>query len=128
MNNQQLYEDLNAIAEAIAEAAGHNVGYTASMDLSLYSTVLILSFSEQQLEENEIDLSVEEEEAQLADLQFLAQNGNLFPESLVHADKKHFKAYLDNHKQEIFAQIRKDCEGHFYEYTGMKFKSKTEKI
>ena len=90
---------LNETADIIADRYGMNVPYCESMDMTLFPVIVYTILDE-----------LDDEEGALDDLQFLAENGRIFPEELSNATLDEFKAYCKEHKEEILAEIESECE------------------
>lgn len=93
------YEILYLIADTadiIADYHGMNVPYCESMDMSLFHQPILAM--------------LDDEEPDLGDLQFLAQNNRLLPDSLAEASLDEFKAYCKEHRDEILDEIEADCK------------------
>ena len=95
---------LDEAADLIAEARFMNVSYCESMDMDLLPQVVNL-------------LLGHDDKVHLDDLQFLAWNNNLFPESLQQATLEEFRAYANEHREEILKDIQGTCEGYIEEYS-----------
>lgn len=95
---------LSEAADLIAEAHFMNVSYCESMDMDLLPQVVNL-------------LLGHDSKVRLDDLQFLAWNNNLFPESLQQGTLEEFRAYANEHKDEILKDIQRTCEGYIEEYS-----------
>ena len=99
------YEILDLIAETadiIADYYGMNVPYCESMDMSLFHQPILAM--------------LDDEEADLGDLQFLAQNNRLLPDSLAEATMDEFRAYCKEHRDEILDEIESECQGYINAY------------
>jgi len=99
------YEILDLIAETadiIADYYGMNVPYCESMDMSLFHQPILAM--------------LDDEEADLGDLQFLAQNNRLLPDSLAEATMDEFRAYCKEHRDEILDEIESECQGYINTY------------
>jgi hypothetical protein len=59
---------------------------------------------------------LDDEEADLGDLQFLAQNNRLLPDSLAEATMDEFRAYCKEHRDEILDEIESECQGYINAY------------
>ena len=95
---------LDEAADLIAEGHFMNVSYCESMDMDLLPQVVNL-------------LLGHDSEVHLDDLQFLAWNNNLFPESLQQGTLEEFRAYANEHKDEILKDIQRTCEDYIEEYS-----------
>lgn len=118
--NERLLSDMTEIANAIAEEAGHNLPYCPSVDLSIFPYVVALTLDRDEMHEYEF---MKDENEVLDTLHFLAENGRILSESLADAPMKEIVSYVREHQEEIFKEIRKDCEGYYEEFTGRKFPS-----
>ena len=99
------YEILDLIADTadiIADYHGMNVPYCESMDMSLFHQPILAM--------------LDDEEADLGDLQFLAQNNRLLPDSLAEATMDEFRAYCKEHRDEILDEIESECQGYINTY------------
>lgn len=99
------YEILDLIAETadiIADYHGMNVPYVESMDMSLFHQPILAM--------------LDDEEAYLGDLQFLAQNNRLLPDSLAEATMDEFRAYCKEHRDEILDEIESECQNYINAY------------
>lgn len=99
------YDILDLIAETadiIADYHGMNVPYCESMDMSLFHQPILAM--------------LDDEEADLGDLQFLAQNNRLLPDSLAEATMDEFRAYCKEHRDEILDEIESECQGYINAY------------
>ena len=83
-------------ADIIADYYGMNVPYCESMDMSLFHQPILAM--------------LDDEEPDLGDLQFLAQNNRLLPDSLAEATMDEFRAYCKEHRDEILDEIEADCK------------------
>ena len=96
------YEILDLICETadiIADYHGMNVPYCESMDMSLFHQPVLAML------DNE-----EDGEPDLDDLQFLAENNRLLPDTLSGATLDEFKAYCKEHRDSILDEIEAVCE------------------
>ena len=92
------YEILDLIAETaeiIADYHGMNVPYIESMDMSLFH--------------QPIYAMLDDKDPDLGDLQFLAKNNRLLPDTLSGASLDEFRAYCKEHRDEILDEIESDC-------------------
>ena len=99
------YEILDLIAETadiIADYHGMNVPYCESMDMSLFHQPILAM--------------LDDEEADLGDLQFLAENNRLLPDSLAKASLDEFRAYCKEHRDEILDEIEQECQDYINAY------------
>ena len=102
------YEILDLIAEsadAIAEHFGHNVPYCESMDMSLFHQPILAMLDDPK------------DQPDLGDLQFLAENNRLLPDSLAKASLDEFRAYCKEHRDEILDEIEGDCREYLIAYS-----------
>ena len=100
------YEILDLIAETadiIAEHFGHNVPYCESMDMSLFHQPILAM--------------LDDEDPDLGDLQFLAENNRLLPDSLAKASLDEFRAYCKEHRDEILDEIESECRNYISGYS-----------
>ena len=99
------YEILDLIAETadiIADYHGMNVPYCESMDMSLFHQPILAM--------------LDDEDPDLGDLQFLAQNNRLLPDSLAEATMDEFRAYCKGHRDEILDEIESECQDYIEAY------------
>ena len=99
------YEILDLIAETadiIADYHGMNVPYCESMDMSLFHQLILAM--------------LDDEEADLGDLQFLAENNRLLPDSLAKASLDEFRVYCKEHRDEILDEIEQECQDYINAY------------
>ena len=99
------YEILDLIADTadiIADYHGMNVPYCEPMDMSLFHQPILAM--------------LDDEEADLGDLQFLAQNNRLLPDSLAEATMDEFRAYCKEHRDEILDEIESECQNYINAY------------
>lgn len=99
------YEILDLIAETadiIADYHGMNVPYCESMDMSLFHQPILAM--------------LDDEEADLGDLQFLAENNRLLPDTLSGASLDEFRAYCKEHRDEILDEIEQECQDYINAY------------
>lgn len=99
------YEILDLIAETadiIADYHGMNVPYCESMDMSLFHQPILAM--------------LDDEEADLGDLQFLAENNRLLPDTLSEASLDEFRAYCKEHRDEILDEIEQECQDYINAY------------
>jgi hypothetical protein len=102
------YEILDFIAETadiIVEHFGHDVPYCESMDMSLFHQPILAMLDDE-----------EEDEPDLGDLQFMAENGRILPKSLAKATMEEFKAYCREHRDEILDEIESECQDYINAY------------
>lgn len=110
----RLLEDMEEIADAIADECGQNVPYVASIDLSEFPFVIEL------LEDKGWD--EKEKETILSTCRFLAENGNKFPVEMKNASFEEFRAYALEHEDIIIKEIRGDVEYDYEDATGRPFR------
>ena len=99
------YEILDLIAETadiIADYHGMNVPYCESMDMSLFHQPILAM--------------LDDEEPDLGDLQFLAENNRLLPDTLSEASLDEFRAYCKEHRDEILNEIEQECQDYINAY------------
>lgn len=99
------YEILDLIVETsdvIADYYGMNVPYVESMDMSLFHQPILAM--------------LDDEEPDLGDLQFLAENNRLLPDSLAEATMDEFRAYCKKHRDEILNEIEEECQDYINAY------------
>ena len=100
------YEVLSLIeetAEIISDTKGMNVSYCESMDMSLFPVVVETMLGDEQ-------------EGDLDDLHFLAENGRLIPRGFKDASLEEIRAYLLEHRNEILDEIESDCRDYLGDY------------
>ena len=100
------YEVLSLIeetAEIIADSCGMNVPYCESMDMSLFPVVVETMLGDEQ-------------EGDLDDLHFLAENGRLIPTGFKNASLEEIREYLLANKNEILSEIEEDCRHYQSDY------------
>ena len=100
------YEVLSLIeetAEIIADSRGMNVPYCESMDMSLFPVVVETMLGDEQ-------------EGDLDDLHFLAENGRLIPKGFKDASLEEIREYLLANKNEILTEIEEDCRYYQSDY------------
>lgn len=117
---QKVWDDMDAIAEAVAEEAGQNLPYCPSIDFSVFPYLVALLFDEEQRKANGCDFLDQGDET-LNTLRFLADNGRLIPTTLKGADMETYEKYIRYHEDGILDEIREDIEGYYEEYTGQKW-------
>lgn len=108
MGADELTSLIDEVAGLIAEEKGHNVPYCESMDVS-YLPIIIDIAGDTETKDILDDYNASEESL-LGDLQFLARNGRVLPESLAEADFETFRAYAKGHKDELFREIQEIFE------------------
>lgn len=105
--------------DAVTDAYGMNVPYVPSINFSVFPTVIELAFTPEE-RERLIQRPLPEKEA-LDILQFLAANGNKFPQDMRNASLDAFKVYIAEHRDEIIRDIRENLEFDYEDATGRKF-------
>ncbi len=113
---QRLEDDMDEIADAIAEEKGQNVPYVASIDLSEFPWVIELLKDPEEMDWNEKNI-----ENIIDTCRFLASNGNKFPKEMKDATFEQFLAYAREHEDEILDEIRKDVENDYKDSVGAEF-------
>lgn len=96
---RSLLDKLERIYDAIAEEAGMNVSYCESMNGSIFPHVVLLS--------------LDEEEADLGSVDFLAENGFIFPKELQGKTREEFKKFLDEHERDILSEVESVAESDY---------------
>lgn len=89
-------------ADAIAEHFGHDVPYCESMDMSLFHQPIMVL--------------LDDDDADLDDLQFMASNNCILPDSLAEATMDEFRAYCKEHRDEILDEIESECQDYIEAY------------
>ena len=103
MNEYEVLDLIAETADAIADHYGMNVPYCESMDMSLFHEPILAM--------------LEDDEAYLDDLQFLASNGRLLPEELQDATMGQFQEYCKEHRREILDEIEQECRAYLDAYS-----------
>lgn len=94
-NENEILYLIDDTADIIAEHYGHNVPYCESMDMSLFPEIIYAM--------------MDDEEPDLGDLRFLADNGRILPKELADASLDDFRAYCREHREELLAEIESEC-------------------
>lgn len=115
MSADDLNDLIGEVAGLIAEAKGHNVPYCESMDVS-YLPIIIDIAGDAESKDILEDYNASEESL-LGDLQFLARNGRVLPESLAEADFEEFREYAKAHKDELFRELQEIFEEYKADYS-----------
>lgn len=100
MREYEILDLISETADIIAEHYGHNVPYCESMDMSLFHQPVLAMLDDP------------EDEPDLGDLQFLAANGRILPNYLKEATLDEFKAYCEEHRDEILGEIERECNNY----------------
>lgn len=116
---QKVWDDMDAIAEVVAEEAGQNLPYCPSIDFSVFPYLVALLFDEEQRKANGCDFLDQGDET-LNTLRFLADNGRLIPTTLKGADMETYEKYIRYHEDDILDEIREDIEGYYEDSVGKK--------
>jgi len=101
------YDILDLIAETadiIADYHGMNVPYCESMDMSLFHQPVLAMLDDP------------DDQPDLGDLRFLAQNNRLLPKSLAEATMDEFRAHCKEHRDEILDEIEQECQNYINAY------------
>ena len=104
MREYEILDLIGVAADAIADYYGMNVPYCESMDMSLFHQPILAMLDD------------EEYEPDLGDLQFLAENNRLLPDSLAKASLDEFRAYCKEHRNEILNEIEQECQDYINAY------------
>jgi len=102
MREYEILDLISETADIIADYHGMNVPYCESMDMSLFHQPILAM--------------LDDEEADLGDLQFLAENNRLLPDSLAKASLDEFRAYCKEHRDEILNEIEQECQDYINAY------------
>lgn len=102
MREYEILDLISETADIIADYHGMNVPYCESMDMSLFHQPILAM--------------LDEEEPDLGDLQFLAENNRLLPDSLAKASLDEFRAYCKEHRDEILNEIEQECQDYINAY------------
>lgn len=102
MREYQILDLIAETADIIADYHGMNVPYCESMDMSLFHQPILAM--------------LDDEEADLGDLQFLAENNRLLPDTLSEASLDEFRAYCKEHRDEILDEIEQECQDYINAY------------
>ena len=123
MREDDILDLIAETAEVIADDCGMNVPYCESMDMSLFHTPVYAM-----MDDYDFNHFIEEEartwneskdkylEDYLSDLQFLAKNNRLLPDSLAEATMDEFRAYCKEHRDEILDEIESECQDYINAY------------
>ena len=103
MREYQILDLIAETADIIADYHGMNVPYCESMDMSLFHQPILAM--------------LDDEEPDLGDLQFLAENNRLLPESLKEATMDEFRTYCKEHREKILNEIEGDCREYLIAYS-----------
>lgn len=106
MREHEILGLIDETADIIADYYGMNVPYCESMDMSLFHVPILAMLDNK-----------EDGEPDLGDLQFLAENNRLLPETLSGATLDEFKAYCKEHRDEILDEIEADCKEYLNAYS-----------
>lgn len=104
MREYEILDLISETADIIADYHGMNVPYCESMDMSLFHQPICAMLDD------------EEYEPDLGDLQFLAENNRLLPDSLAKASLDEFRAYCKEHRDEILNEIEQECQDYINAY------------
>ena len=102
MREYEILDLIGVAADAIADYYGMNVPYCESMDMSLFHQPILAM--------------LDEDEPDLGDLQFLAENNRLLPDSLAKASLDEFRVYCKEHRDEILDEIEQECQDYINAY------------
>ena len=102
MREDEILDLIAETADIIADYHGMNVPYCESMDMSLFHQPILAM--------------LDEEEPDLGDLQFLAENNRLLPDSLAKASLDEFRVYCKEHRDEILGEIEQECQDYINAY------------
>ena len=102
MREYQILDLIAETADIIADYHGMNVPYCESMDMSLFHQPILAM--------------LDDEEPDLGDLQFLAENNRLLPDTLSEASLDEFRAYCKEHRDEILDEIEQECQDYINAY------------
>jgi len=89
-------------ADIIAKGHGMNVSYCESMDMDMFTVVCTAIIGD--------------EDVDLGDLHFLAENGRLIPKKFAKASLETIREYLLANEQDILSEIKEDCERYQADY------------
>ena len=103
MTEYQILALIEETADIISDNKGMNVPYCESMDMSLFPVVVETMLGDEQ--EDDLD-----------DLHFLAENGRLIPRGFKNASMEEIRAYLLANKNEILSEIEEDCRHYQSDY------------
>ena len=102
MREYEILDLISETADIIADYHGMNVPYCESMDMSLFHQPILAM--------------LDDEDPDLGDLQFLAENNRLLPDSLAEATMDEFRAYCKEHRDEILNEIEQECQDYINAY------------
>ena len=102
MNEYDILDLIAETADVIADYHGMNVPYCESMDMSLFHQPVLAM--------------LEDDDAYLGDLQFLAKNNRLLPEELADATMEQFQEYCKEHREKILSEIESECQAYLNAY------------
>lgn len=108
---KELIQDFNDLAVAIADAHGHNVPYTESMDISELPILLMLIVPDE-WNSTCCDFA----EATLSTCRFLSKNGGILPQSLEGSTLQQFQDYIIENQEHIVSQIQEIVNNYKKEY------------
>lgn len=97
MSEYQILDLISETADVIADYHGMNVPYAESMDISMFHEPIYAMLDDEEYEPN------------LNNLQFLAANNRLLPDTLKESDMDEFKEYCKEHRNKILDEIENDC-------------------
>ena len=103
MTEYQILALIEETADIISDNKGMNVSYCESMDMSLFPVVVETMLGDEQ-------------EGDLDDLHFLAENHRLIPEEYREATIEEIRAYLLEHRDESLDEIESDCRDYLGDY------------
>lgn len=102
MREYEILDLIGVAADAIADHYGMNVPYCESIDMSLFHQPILAM--------------LDDDDAYLGDLQFLAQNNRILPKSLSKATMDEFRVYCKEHRDEILDEIERECQNYINAY------------
>ena len=117
---RQLWNDLEAIQEAVAEEAGMNLPYCPSIDFTAFPYILALLFDEDELT-RDVRETLGDETAVLETLRFLAENDRIISRELRYQSLGHIRTWIRSNEDKVLAVIRETIEGYYEEYTGRRY-------
>lgn len=117
---RQLWNDLEAIQEAVAEEAGMNLPYCPSIDFTAFPYILALLFDEDELT-RDVRETLGDETAVLETLRFLAENDRIISRELRYQSLGHIRTWIRSNEDKVLAAIRETIEGYYEEYTGRRY-------
>lgn len=103
MREYSILELICDTADIISNCHGMNVSYCESMDMSLFPQPVLAM--------------LDDETPGLSDLQFLARNNRLLPDTLAEATIDEFRAYCKEHRDEILDEIESECNDYQADYS-----------